>query len=102
MWLPGIEQLNSGPLEKQAMLLITEPSLQPLALFFFFCLFFLFFVCLFGWFFLRQVSLVALVPVLELALIDQAGLEFTEIRLPGMIFLKKSWLEITQTKVRHS
>ena len=28
----GCRELNSGPLEEQAMLLITEPSLQPLNL----------------------------------------------------------------------
>ena len=44
----GCWKLNSGPLEVQAMLLTTEPSLQP--------------------------------P--ELALVDQTGLELTEICLP--------------------
>ena len=44
--------------------------------------------CLFGWlvgwffFFLRQGFSVALEPILKLALVDQAGLEFTEILLP--------------------
>ena len=34
------------------------------------------------YFFLRQGFSVALEPVLELALVDQAGLELTEFRLP--------------------
>ena len=55
----------------------------------FFLIFLLFFVCLFLYvllllllLFLRQGFSVALEPVLELALVDQAGLKLTEIRLP--------------------
>ena len=40
------------------------------------------FFCLFGFGFSRQGLSVVLEPVLELALVDQAGLELTEIRLP--------------------
>ena len=36
----GCWELNSGPLEEQAMLLSTEPSLQPLIVFFkIYCIF---------------------------------------------------------------
>ena len=45
---------------------------------FFFILFY--FILFFG--FLRQGLSVVLEPVLELALVDQAGLELTEIQLP--------------------
>ena len=45
---------------------------------FFFYYFFNFFI----FYFSRQGFSVALEPVLELALVDQAGLELTEIRLP--------------------
>ena len=49
----------------------------------FFFLFFLFFFLIFLFFyFSRQGFSVALEPVLELALVDQAGLELTKIHLP--------------------
>ena len=47
--------------------------------FFFFTLFLIF---VFGFGFSRQGFSVALEPVLELALVDQAGLELTELCLP--------------------
>ena len=65
----GCWLLNSGSSEEQSVLLTTEPFLLSLGSDFFFCGGHCFFMC------------VVLEPVMELALLDQAGFKLTEICL---------------------
>ena len=78
-------ELNSGPLEEQPGLLTSEPSLQPLV----YCMHACIYVCIYTMYIYVCIytmcihyKWIAEGGLLELAVVDQAGLKLTEIRLP--------------------